>query len=360
MPVRKSQPFAFFAEDDDDEIERKIFDTSVLYGHRRADYADFAYMGRFADDNLLFVRSKGGIATTALYADLCQMVADEHRDLLLFDGIPDIYALSLNDQGEVTWALGKMLAMAKPTRATVMLLGHPNKAGTSEFTGCGAWENKPRARLYLGPAKQKAGDEDDEVALNDPRRQLRRSKANLSAKDALDVIWEEGTFRLENPGFATYGDKLDRDMRKGHAKQVFLDALAKLTEQRHLGLGRNPGRQFCTDGDQGLQPRRRLHRQGTRCRHARAAQRRAHHGQHGPALARSVAPYRHRHRTLRAGRVSAVRPGELRGAGSLSLRDIGTRAAPPLQLACRYLRAKREPSRTVAQNRRAPPLAGFL
>lgn len=232
MPVRKSKPFAFFAEDDDDEIERKIYDTSVLYGHRRAEYVDFAYMGRFAHDNLLFVRSKNGIATTALYADLCQMVADEHRDLLLFDGIPDIYALSLNDQGEVTWALGKMLAMAKPTRATVMLLGHPNKAGTSEFTGCGAWENKPRARLYLGPAKQKAGDEGEEVALNDPRRQLRRSKANLSAKDALDVIWEQGTFRLEHPGFATYGDQLDREMRKGQAGQAFLDALAKLTEQQ--------------------------------------------------------------------------------------------------------------------------------
>ena len=229
MPVRKSLPFAFFCEDADDEIERKIYDTSVLYGHQRAEYADFAYMGRFADDNLLFVRNKNGIATTDLYADLCQMVADEKRDLLMFDGVPDIYALNLNDQGEVTWALGKMLAMAKPTKATVMLLGHPNKAGTSEFTGCAAWENKPRARLYLGPAQPK---DDEAAALNDPRRRLSRSKANMSAKDALDVIWDEGTFRLEHPGFATYGDKLDREMRKGQACQAFLDALDILTAQQ--------------------------------------------------------------------------------------------------------------------------------
>ena len=115
-------------EDDDDEIERKIYDTAMLYGHRRADYSDFAYAGRFAEENLLFARSKRGIATTNLYADLCQMVADEKRDLLMFDGIPDIYALNLNDQGEVTWALGKMLAMAKPTQGE-RLAARPSEQG---------------------------------------------------------------------------------------------------------------------------------------------------------------------------------------------------------------------------------------
>ena len=156
MPVRKSKAFGFFCEDDDDEIERKIYDTAMLYGHRRADYRDFAYLGRFGCDNLLFVRTRAGMGTTPLYADLCQMVGDERLDLLVFDGIPDIYALNINDQGEVTWALSMMLAMGKPTRASIILLGHPNKIGSSEFTGCGAWENKPRARLYLGPRRRAA------------------------------------------------------------------------------------------------------------------------------------------------------------------------------------------------------------
>ena len=61
MPVRKSRPFGFFCEDDDDEIERKIYDASFLYGHRRADYRDFGYLGRFACENLLFVRGRRGM-----------------------------------------------------------------------------------------------------------------------------------------------------------------------------------------------------------------------------------------------------------------------------------------------------------
>ena len=131
------------------------------------------------------------------------------RDLIGFDGITDIYGGNINDPIEVTWFMGRLLGLARPTKATILLLGHPNKAGTSEFLGCGAWENKPRARLYLGPPK-KNGD-DDEPDLNDPRRVLSRSKANLSGKDALDVIWRDGVFRVADP-------KLDDDGRTLRAR----------------------------------------------------------------------------------------------------------------------------------------------
>jgi hypothetical protein len=103
-----------------------------------------------------------------------------------------------------------------------------------------AWETIARSRLFLGPAKP---DGDGEPVENDPRRVLRRGKSNANSMASLDLVWERGAFRLEHPAFATYGDRLDRELRRGQACQAFLDALDGLTQQRrnvsHSTCGRN-------------------------------------------------------------------------------------------------------------------------
>jgi RecA-family ATPase len=261
MPVRKSRPFAFLCEDDEDEIERKIYDAANCYNIKRSDLKDFDYSARLGKDNLLFVRSgRGGLETTQVYEDLCQMVGDTRRDMLTFDGIPDIYGLSINDQGEVTWALGKLLAMGNPTRAAVVLLGHPNKAGTSEFTGCAAWENKPRARLYVGPPK-KDGDSEDESDLNDPRRILARSKSNMSGKDAMSIVWRQGAFRADDPTLMTMHEKCELSARQAAARDAFLAALDQLNGQgrncSHHPSAKNHGPKLMRDAGlvQGFSPK---------------------------------------------------------------------------------------------------------
>ena len=230
MAVRQSRSFGVFCEDDPDEVARKIAAVRDACGHQWVDYRQFGHLNRFGDENLLVRRGRNGLEITEFYADLCELVADERRDLIGFDGITDIYGGNINDPIEVTWFMGRLLGLARPTKATILLLGHPNKAGTSEFLGCGAWENKPRARLYLGPPK-KNGD-DDEPDLNDPRRVLSRSKANLSGKDALDVIWRDGVFRVADPKLMTMAERCDLRAKEAAAEKAFLEALDQLTEQR--------------------------------------------------------------------------------------------------------------------------------
>jgi hypothetical protein len=102
------------------------------------------------------------------------------------------------------------------------MLGHPNKAGTSEFSGCATWENKPRARLYLGLPK---ADDDAEVDLNDPRRVLSRSKANLASRDALDLVWRDGVFRVADPRFMTAAEKCDASARQAAIREAIFAAI---------------------------------------------------------------------------------------------------------------------------------------
>src|SRR3954468_778594 len=114
----------------------------------------------------------------------------------------------------------------RSTGGTAVLLGHPNKAGTSEFTGCGAWENKPRARLYLAPPPPpKDGEEPD---LNDPRRVLMRSKANYAAKDRLELVWRQGVFRVADPKMMSLHERCELEARRAKARETFVAALDRL------------------------------------------------------------------------------------------------------------------------------------
>ena len=200
------------------------------YGHRRADYGDFAYWA-------------GSRKTTCCS---CGQVRHRHnhplrrpvpdggrraaRPARLFDGIPDIYALNLNDQGEVTWALSKMLAMAKPTRPA---------------SSCSATRTRRHVRVHrlrrLGeqaarpalprPGETNGEDEGDarKPPLNDPRRQLRRSKANLSAKDALRRHLERRRVRDRRPEAHDHVGAVRPASRETHAEAVFLEGLNRLT-----------------------------------------------------------------------------------------------------------------------------------
>ena len=85
------------------------------------------------------------------------------------------------------------------------------------------------ARLYLGPPKQN-GDDDEPTSTT-----LAGSVAvqgELSGKDALDVIWRDGVFRVADPHSMTMADRCELRAKEVAAENGFLEALDKLTEQR--------------------------------------------------------------------------------------------------------------------------------
>jgi RecA-family ATPase len=226
LPVRKCRSVAVLGEDDEDEIDRRIRSIAHGYNRKLSDYGEFKFLPRLGEDNLLAARVRNRLVTTPFYADLAQMIADEKRDLVVLDGVVEIFGGNMNDPTEVSWFLSKLIALGKPSRASVMMLGHPNKAGSSEFLGCGTWENKPRARWYFArPKAEKDGEDQD---WNDPRRVLAKSKSNLSLRDRLDVVWRDGMFRAADPKFMTMDEKCERSAQEAKAREAFLTAIGRL------------------------------------------------------------------------------------------------------------------------------------
>lgn len=171
---------------------------------------------------------------------MAQLIGDLKVTLNILDNARHVACINENDGSEVTAAWNLLHGLMRSTGGTTLLLGHTPKNGLAEFSGNAAWENVSRCRCFLGPAKT---DPDGEAVENDPRRILRRGKSNANGTASIDLVWELGAFRLEHPELATFGDKLDREMRKGQARQAFLDALDQLTAQQR-SVSESAGRNY--------------------------------------------------------------------------------------------------------------------
>lgn len=222
---------AILCEDDEDDAHRMLARLASFYGRRLEDFEAFHYWARLGQENALVTRLRNGgrIVSTPFYVDLAQYIGDLKPDLLFLDNAAHVALINENDRGEVTAAWGLLHGLMAPTGGTTLLGGHTPKNGNAEFSGSTAWENVARSRLYLGPT---ATDADEQPVENDPRRTLRRGKANASGTASMDIVWDQGAFRLAHPEIATYGDQLAREMRIGAAGQVFLDAIDRLTAQQ--------------------------------------------------------------------------------------------------------------------------------
>src|SRR3546814_6141812 len=94
-----------------------------------------------------------------------------------------------------------MNRLAMKVDGSVLLIGHPNKAGDS-FSGSTAWENQVRSRLFM---ERPADTLDRDV------RVLSRQKANYAQNgEEIAFRWHEWAFILE--------DELPNDKRAEIAK----------------------------------------------------------------------------------------------------------------------------------------------
>jgi RecA-family ATPase len=240
MQVPKLRVAGLFCEDDEDELHRKLSTVAEAMNRPLSAFKNFTYLPRLGLENLLVAKSRAGLVTTPFYDDMKTMIGDTKPDLLLGDGIADLFGGNVNDPTESTYFINAFIGLMRPTKGSAVLLGHPNKAGTSEFTGCGAWENKPRSRLYLAPPP--APENGEEPDLNDPRRVLMRSKANYAAKDSLELVWRDGVFRVADPKLMSLNERCALEARQHAARDAFLDALGQLDGmQVHVSHSPNAG-----------------------------------------------------------------------------------------------------------------------
>jgi RecA-family ATPase len=229
LPVEAGGTLALLCEEAPDDAHRLLAGLAMHYARELRELAAVHYLARSGEDNALVWRSRNGeVQPTPLYEALREAIGDLKPSLLILDNARHVARVNENDGSDVTAAWSLLHGLMTPTGGTTLLCGHTPKNGTAEFAGNAAWENVARARLYLGPVEAEPGEATVE---NDPRRILRRGKSNANGTASLDLVWCRGAFQRVDPSAGTFGDHLDREMRRGQARQVFLDALDQLAVQ---------------------------------------------------------------------------------------------------------------------------------
>lgn len=237
LPVPEGRPLAVLCEDDRDELHRRFATLANAEGRHLRDYPECHYLPRLGEGSSLLMvpSSRGVIEPTPFFHELREQIGDTRRRVLFLDGTADVYGGDVNDTPMVTCFLNCLPTLFPDGGGTVVLVGHPNKAG-AEFAGCMAWENKPRARLFLARPPTAEGEEEDPA---DPRRALSASKANLAERGRLDLVFRGGVFRRDTPEPATLGDRIDAAAALAPARTAFLGGLDRLAAM-NISTSENP------------------------------------------------------------------------------------------------------------------------
>jgi RecA-family ATPase len=215
------------AEDDIDEVHRRLVDIAAGQGFDLAALGDLHILTLAGKDAVLAAPSKraGLIGETPLWDALARLVARLRPRLLILDNLADIYAANENSRPEARQFIGMLRSLAIDFDLTVLLLAHPSLTGLNSGSGTSgstAWSNSVRSRLYLERRKDSDGQEPDPDL-----RVLRLKKANYArAGTEIGLRWQAGRFTLDGPagGF----DKLAADAK---ADSIFLDLVAQFERE---------------------------------------------------------------------------------------------------------------------------------
>lgn len=225
-PVKQGGALYISAEDDDDELHRRLADLL------RAEDATFDHLGgltiqsRAGEDALLAVPDPktGVLHPTALFAELEERIGDERPAIVGLDTLADLHSGQENDRATARQFIGLLRGLAIRHDCAVLLLAHPSLTGMasgSGLSGSTAWNASVRSRLYL-----------DRVVLDgyeaDPdRRVLRTVKANYGRTGGeIGMTWRKGVFVADAPETS-----LDRMAASAKAERVFLKLLDMFADQ---------------------------------------------------------------------------------------------------------------------------------
>ena len=211
-----------FAEDERDELHRRLSDIVAHEGCRLADLGGLHLVSRVDQDCTLmeFDRSHRG-KTTTLYDEIGNLAVQVKARLLILDALYDVFAGDEINRVEARRFIAALRHWAMTIGGAVLLTAHPSISGLNSGSGTSgstAWNNACRSRLYLTrPPKS------DDNAGDDSARVLKTMKANYGPRAGdIDLVWRSGVFvptqLLESDPF-------------GVAEAAFLDCLKKVERE---------------------------------------------------------------------------------------------------------------------------------
>jgi len=142
-------------EDDDDELDRRVFSIRKHVGLPIGD-APFWAMTRVGKPSTLAIGDRGRVTPGPFYPELDEILSQlpEGPKVLFLDTAADMFAGSENDRSEVNSFSKVILSkLGIKHHATIILISHPPKANSkgesATYSGSTAWNNAARARVFL-------------------------------------------------------------------------------------------------------------------------------------------------------------------------------------------------------------------
>jgi RecA-family ATPase len=225
MEVAQGPAMYIGAEDEADEIQRRVVDIARHYGAKfSAMKGNLHLLSLAGEDAVLAAPNKNRVLQpTPLFWRIKEAACDIRPKLIVLDTSSDIYAGDENDRAQVRQFVGLVRGLAIASNSNVEICSHPSLTGInskSGLSGSTGWHNSVRARSYLTVPEK--GDE-----LDPKLRRLEFKKNNYGPK-AEDILlrWENGVYVLE-PGAGS----LEKRAADHRTEEVFLTLLSQFDRQ---------------------------------------------------------------------------------------------------------------------------------
>lgn len=217
----------FGAEDEGDEIHRRLSDILKHYGADFPDLQGKVYLLTFAGEDAVLghVDHTGLVKPTPLFERLMKAATEIRPILIGIDTSADVFAGNENDRAQVRQFVGLLRRMAMQANGYIVVNSHPSLTGISSGTGLSGstgWHNSVRARAYLTTAKT---DKDEEPDPN--LRMLEFKKSNYGpVGKSIALRWQNGVY-VPVAGIGS----LDKLAAEQSADRLFLTLLDRFNDQ---------------------------------------------------------------------------------------------------------------------------------
>ena len=216
------------AEDDTDELHRRLEVIATYYGAKFADLINGGlHLLSFADNEMLLgvPDRHSRIISTPLFNQLLETAANIKPKHIGIDTSADAFSGNEIDRTQVRQFIAMLRKLAIAADGSVVLLSHPSLTGInsgSGLSGSTAWHNSVRARMYLKSPEPEEGEQPD----SDLRELVCKKNNYGPVSESIVVRYREGLFVLENNRSA-----LDQLAHERRVDDAFLSVLKKLNEQ---------------------------------------------------------------------------------------------------------------------------------